>query len=96
MVTWMCGLTLHDRIRTDELMQRLGIESVTDVVRKGRLRWFGHVKLKDMDDWVSACKNVQVDGKRGRGRGRKKWLECVNADMKVQPVQPVQAWKNGR
>ena len=25
------------------------------MVRRGRLRWFGHVERKNGDDWVSAC-----------------------------------------
>ena len=24
-------------------------------VRRGRLRWFGHVECRSGDDWVSAC-----------------------------------------
>jgi len=44
MVRWMCGVTLKDRVASDELLSRLGIESITEVVRRGRLRWFGHVE----------------------------------------------------
>ena len=35
---------------------------VYEVVRLGRLRWFGHVERKSGDDWVSACRNVVVAG----------------------------------
>ena len=38
----------------------LGVQSVDEVVRRGRLRWFGHVERKSGDDWVSACRNVVV------------------------------------
>ena len=64
------------RKSSEELRQRLGIESVTEVVRRGRLRWFGHVERKEGDDWVRACQRVAVEGKRSRGRGRKTWREC--------------------
>jgi hypothetical protein len=40
---------------------------VSDVIRIGRWRWFGHVERKD-SDWVKACQWVEVNGKRGRGR----------------------------
>jgi len=33
-------------------------------------------------DWLSAYREVEVAGTRGRGRGRKKWKECVDDDMK--------------
>ena len=64
---WICSL--------------LGVESVAEVVRRGRLRWFGHVERKNGDDWVSACRNVVVAGVRCAGRGRKTWRECVKDDM---------------
>ena len=27
------------------------VQSVAEVVRRGRLRWFGHVERKSGDDW---------------------------------------------
>ena len=54
----MCGVTLKDRCKSEELRKRLYIEDVADVVRKSRLRWFGHLKRKDAGDWVSACRNT--------------------------------------
>src|SRR5450432_1712266 len=82
MVRWMCGVTLKNRISSERLRSRLGIKSVTDVVRRGRLRWFGHVERKEDDAWVSACRELQVEGTRPIGRGRKTWNECVADDMK--------------
>ena len=52
------------------------------MVRRGKLRWFGHVEQNIEDDWVAACINLVVEGNRGRGRGKKTWMECVNDDMK--------------
>ena len=82
MVRWMCGVTVKDMIQTMELRKRLGIECVSNVVRRGRLRWFGHVERKENDDWVSACRELQVEGTRPRGRPRMTWNECVANDMK--------------
>ena len=83
----MCGVTLRDIKSSEELRQRLGIESMTEVVRRGRLRWFGHVERKDDNDWVKACQRFEAAGKRGRGRGRKTWRECVVGDMKDLGLQ---------
>ena len=41
---------------------------MTDVVGHGRLRWFGHLEQKCVDDWVSACRVFEVPGDKGRGR----------------------------
>src|SRR5207249_11490863 len=35
--------------------KQLGVDSVSDVVRVGRLRWFGHVMRKSDDEWVKKC-----------------------------------------
>ena len=82
MVRWMCGVSLRDRKRSVDLYILLGVQSVTEVVRQGRLRWFGHVERKSEDDWVSACRNIVMAGVRCAGRGRKTWYECVKDDMK--------------
>src|SRR5207245_6771342 len=46
MVRRMCGVKLPDRKRSEYLRSRLGIECVVEVVRRGRLRWFGHVEQR--------------------------------------------------
>ena len=53
---------------------------MSDLVRQGRLRRFGHVERKDTDNWVSACRNMAVSGERARGRGGKTRKECVADD----------------
>ena len=56
----MCGVRLSDKKASAELLSRLDIESVSVVVRHGRLRWFGHVERKQSDGWVSACRHIVV------------------------------------
>ena len=41
MMRWMCGVRLKDRVASERLREQLGVDSVFDVVRVGRLRWFG-------------------------------------------------------
>ena len=55
---------------------------VADVVRRGRLRWFGHLERKSVDDWVSSCKRLVVEGREVRaGVGRHG--NSVKNDMKL-------------
>ena len=82
MIRWMCGVTLKDRCKSDELKKRLDIEDVADVVRKSRLRWFLHLKRKEGGDWVSACRNMVVPGNTGKGRPRKRWRDILEVDLK--------------
>ena len=44
------------------------IQIVADVVRCGRLRWFGHLERRSVDDWVLACRKVEVAEVRCKGR----------------------------
>ena len=81
MIRWMCGVTLKDRCKSEELRKRLDIEDVADVIRKSRLRWFGHLERKDAGDWVSACRNMAVGENVGKGRPKKRWVE-VKDDLK--------------
>ena len=75
MIRWMCCVELSDRKASAELSNRLATESVSDVVRRGKLRWFGYVERKEPDDWVSACRHIVVKSVKGRGslRPRKTW-----------------------
>src|SRR6266536_1419956 len=82
MVRWMCGVSLKNRTSSDDLNRCLGVERVTDVVRRGRLKWFGHLERKDSDDWTSACRNIDVVGTKSSGRSKKTWEECVRQDLK--------------
>ena len=54
-------------------VQSFGVQSVTEVMRHVRLKWFGHMERKSGDVWVLVCRNVVVAGVRYAGRGRKTW-----------------------
>jgi len=43
------------------------VEDVPEVVRRGRLWWYGHLQRKDTNDWVSKCRDLAVGGQRCRG-----------------------------
>ena len=66
MVRWICGVTLKDRRSSAELLDLLSVVGVGDMVRCGRLRWFGHVERKvhaSENDWVSKCRFLKAGGK---------------------------------
>ena len=67
MVRWMCGAKLRDRMKNDELRKRLGIESIKEVIKRGRLRWRGHVERREESNWLRRCMKLEVQGKRQTG-----------------------------
>ena len=80
MLKRICGGTLKERISSEELRQRLDVEGVMDVIRRGRLRWYGHVMRKQDEDWVKKCISMEVDGKKPRGRPKFTWMDTIKRD----------------
>ncbi|KAI3685929.1 hypothetical protein L1987_79598 [Smallanthus sonchifolius] len=81
MLRWMCGHTRKDRIRNEVVRKRLGVTCISDKIREGRLRWFGHVKRRQSTDPVRTVKTLVVEGKRSRGRPKLTWDERIRLDL---------------
>ena len=64
MIRWMCVVKLNERKKSEELRELLGLEPVSLIIKKSRLRWFGHVEQKDDNDWVKRCITWEVEGIR--------------------------------
>ena len=63
------------------------MESITEVIQRGRLKWFGHLERMEDNNWVSKCRTMQVDGQRSRGRPRKTWDEMITNDLVVKGLR---------
>ena len=51
----VCGVKLNERKKNEELRELLRLEPVRLMIKKSRLRCFGHVERKDDNDWVRRC-----------------------------------------
>ena len=71
MIRWLCGISMKDRRTNEELRRLVGVESITIVIRSGRLIWYGHVMRKGDEDWVKKCLEYRVEGRRPVGRPRR-------------------------
>ncbi|RUS78708.1 hypothetical protein EGW08_013529 [Elysia chlorotica] len=80
MIRWFCGVKPDDEIPIESLLDRLGIQEVTEAVRTRRLRWFGHVTRAT--SCINDTLSLSVPCVRGRGRPRKTWSECVRSDRR--------------
>ena len=49
MCRWACGWTRLDHVRNETVRERLKIEKVTVLIRKARLRWYGHIERRGGD-----------------------------------------------
>ena len=75
------GVKLNERKKNEELRELLGLEPVSLIIKKSRLRWFGHAERKDDNDWVKRCITWEVEGIRQTGRPKKTRWDCVKNDM---------------
>ena len=73
----------QDRIPSKGLRERLGLDDIISVLQQNRLRWYGHVLLKEDNDWVKKCMEYEVEGARPRGRPKKTWTEIVEKDCQA-------------
>ena len=61
-------VSLNDRMLSVELRERMGIESLSDIVKWNRLRVLEHALQKDDNDWVKKSMLYEVEGMRERER----------------------------
>ena len=71
MVRWMCNVQVKDRVPSNELRERLGIDDIILILQQNRLRWYGHVLGKEDTDWMKKCTEYEVEGSRPRGRPKR-------------------------
>ena len=87
MLRMMKGVTLRDRVRSEELRRELGVTPLIMKVREKRLRWFGHVERREEDNIIRKMSSMEVEGKRPRGRPKKRWRDCIREDMREMNVE---------
>ena len=82
MIRMMCGVRLIDRVSTDLLRDKVGIAvKIEDIIIQCLLRWYGHVMREDINSQIREVMEVQIAGKRKKGRPRKSWEECIKKDL---------------
>ena len=80
MVRAMCGQKVVDRKPTEEQMDMLGLKETIDrLATANGVRWYGHVLRRDDDSVLRVALNLEVSGKRKRGRP-KTWKKQVEEE----------------
>jgi hypothetical protein len=83
MLRWFCGHTRRDRVRNEDIPDRVGVAPIEEKPIQHQLRWFGHVQRRPPKAPVRSGVLKRVDNvKRGRGRPKATWGESVKRDLK--------------
>jgi hypothetical protein len=77
------GNTRRDRVRNDDIRDRLGVTPVEEKLVQHRLRWFGHIQRRTTEAPVRSGVIRRSDNKkRDRRRPNLTWEEYVKRDLK--------------
>ncbi|GFS08238.1 hypothetical protein ElyMa_003010000 [Elysia marginata] len=68
-----------------------GVGSIKSKARESGLRWFGHVHRREQEGNLRQVMDMEVPGRRPRGRPRGRWRDLVNRDMRELRVVPEDA-----
>jgi hypothetical protein len=77
-----CGVTRLDRIRNKVIRNKINVTEVSRKIEEMRVcSGHGHVKRTDESYIGKRVESMEVRGRKGRGRPKKRWKDCVNQDL---------------
>ena len=82
MIRQICGIQSKDisSVRSQSLLDQLGLVDLEIVLRKNRLQWAGHVERSS--GAIKVAKDLEVEGRKGPGRPKLSWSEVTARDRK--------------
>ena len=81
MLRFAMGVTRRTKIRNEHIRGTVKVERLGMKMREGRLRWYGHVMRRDQEYVERRMIEMELPGKRRRGRPRRIFLDVVKEDM---------------
>ena len=101
MVRAMCGQKVVNRKTTEEQMDMLRLkETIGRLATANGVRWYGHELRRDLDSVWRVDLNLEVSGKRKRGRSKKTWKKQVEEEtekisLKKEDTLRRDKWRDG-
>ena len=101
MVRAMCSKKVVDRKTTEEQMDMLGLKKAIDrLATANGVRWYGHVLRRGNNSVLRVALNLEVSGKRKRGRPKKTWKKQVEEETEKVGLKKGEAlrrdkWRDG-
>ena len=87
MLRFTMGVTRKDKIINEYIRSAVKVERLGKKMREGRLRWYGHVMRRDQEYVGRKMMEMELPGKRRRGRPKRRFLDVVKEDMKEVGVK---------
>ncbi|KAK3524371.1 hypothetical protein QTP70_028025, partial [Hemibagrus guttatus] len=83
MLRFSLGVTRLDRIRNEYIRGTAHVGHLGNKVREARLRWFGHVQRRESEYIGRRMLDMELPGRRQRGRPKRRYMDGINEDMKL-------------
>ena len=91
MLRWMSGVTREDRIRNEYIRGSTKVLEISRKAQEGRLRWYGHILRREEEHVGRRTMEMEVRGRRRRGRPKKRWIDCVREDLRAKGIDETDA-----
>jgi hypothetical protein len=83
MLRWICGYTRKDRIKNDDIRDKLGVAPIQEKLVQHRLRWFYHIQRRPPEALVrSGILSRHENIRRIRDRPRLIWEKAIKRNLK--------------
>uniref|UniRef100_A0A8D8ZIG3 Endonuclease-reverse transcriptase n=1 Tax=Cacopsylla melanoneura TaxID=428564 RepID=A0A8D8ZIG3_9HEMI len=82
MPKWMSRVTRRDKIRNTMIRGTVKVVEISWKVQEKRLQWFGHVERRDNTYVGKVVREINVMGKRRKGRPKKRWIDKIHEDLR--------------
>ena len=69
------GVSRVDRVRNKDIRLRLGQEGILNVVKRSQEKWKKRLEEMNDDRTTNKVFKGELEGKRPRGRRRKRWID---------------------
>jgi len=66
----------------DSIREMAKLKAIYESMRRRRLKWFGHVQRRDREEDISMVEEMRLQGRRKRGRPKKRWYDTVQDGMR--------------
>ena len=86
MLRWMCGVTKLDKIRNERIRGTVKVEKISKKVQERRLHWYGHVMRRDEEYVRKRVREMEVPGRRNRGRPKRRWMDSIRDDLREKEL----------
>ncbi|KAK3532766.1 hypothetical protein QTP86_028145 [Hemibagrus guttatus] len=83
MLRFSLAVTRLDRIRNEYIRGTAHVGRFGDKVREARLRWFGHVQRRESEYIGRRMLDMELPGRRQRGRPKRRYMDGINEDMNL-------------